>query len=186
MFSRATRLLIGTYSCPLKLGASFGRLREGTYCIIGLFYRREFSITSGINCESFMEDTQKSRAGTALAAVCQMNSTSDVDRNLGICEDLVRKAKSRGAKVCLHSTVWWEKVCTGQSLNDAGRGGWADAGHLVMIFVQIRRLWLKLINDLIFTSLFVFLCLIGRLKTKLKPNFYNVVQIKKALKIFWF
>ena len=105
MFSTATKLLIGTYSCPLKLGASFGRLREGTYCIIGLLYRREFSTTSGINCKSFMEDTQQSRAGTALAAVCQMNSTSDVDRNLGICEDLVRKAKSRGAKVCLRSTV---------------------------------------------------------------------------------
>ena len=43
--------------------------------------------------------------GTALVAVCQMNSTNDVDRNLGICEDLVRKAKSRGAKVrfpCSH------------------------------------------------------------------------------------
>lgn len=105
MLSTATKLLIGTFSCPLELGASFGRFREGTYCIIGLLHRREFSITSGINCESFMEATQQSKSGTALAAVCQMNSTSDVDRNLGICEDLVRKAKSRGAKVCLCSTV---------------------------------------------------------------------------------
>lgn len=43
--------------------------------------------------------------GPTLVAVCQMNSTNDVDRNLGICEDLVRKAKSRGAKVrflCSH------------------------------------------------------------------------------------
>ena len=43
-----------------------------------------------------MEDKQ---TATALVAVCQMNSTSDVDRNLGICKDLVKKAKTRGAKV---------------------------------------------------------------------------------------
>ena len=106
MFSRATKLLIGTFSYPLKL--SLGRLRERRYYIIGILYRREFSIASGINCESFMdsmEGSQQSKARTALAAVCQMNSTNDVDRNLGICEDLVRKAKSRGAKVCLRCTV---------------------------------------------------------------------------------
>lgn len=49
-----------------------------------------------------MDDKKKhSQTGTgaALVAVCQMNSTNDVDRNLGICKDLVKKAKSRGAKV---------------------------------------------------------------------------------------
>lgn len=46
-----------------------------------------------------MEDCKQSESGAALVAVCQMNSTSDVDRNLGICKDLVKKAKSRGAKV---------------------------------------------------------------------------------------
>ena len=43
-----------------------------------------------------MEDKQ---TATALVAVCQMNSTSDVHRNLGICKDLVKKAQTRGAKV---------------------------------------------------------------------------------------
>ena len=49
-----------------------------------------------------MDDKEKhSQTGTGapLVAVCQMNSTNDVDRNLGICKDLVKKAKSRGAKV---------------------------------------------------------------------------------------
>lgn len=47
-----------------------------------------------------MED-KLTGTGGALVAVCQMNSTNDVDRNLGICKDLVKKAKSRGAKVSL-------------------------------------------------------------------------------------
>ena len=58
---------------------------------------------------------------------------------------------------------------------------WGEAGHLVMIFVHIRHLWLKLMNNLMFSILLVFLGLLGRLKTKLKPNFDNVVQIKQAL-----
>ena len=78
---------------PLKRNCSF----------IGLLCRREFSsITTRVVCQSNMESP--SNAPTVVA-VCQMNSTNDVDRNLGICEDLVRKAKSRGAKVrflCSH------------------------------------------------------------------------------------
>lgn len=76
---------------PLKRNCSF----------IGLLCCRKFSSTRGV-CRSNMESPSN---GTALVAVCQMNSTNDVDRNLGICEDLVRKAKSRGAKVrflCSH------------------------------------------------------------------------------------
>ena len=76
---------------PLKRNCSF----------IGLLCCRKFSSTRGV-CQSNMESPSN---GTALVAVCQMNSTNDVDRNLGICEDLVRKAKSRGAKVrflCSH------------------------------------------------------------------------------------
>ena len=46
-----------------------------------------------------MEDITQNTGGAALVAVCQMNSTNDVNRNLGICKDLVKKAKSRGAKV---------------------------------------------------------------------------------------
>ena len=44
-------------------------------------------------------DQSKADVGANLVAVCQMNSTNDVERNLGICEDLIRKAKTRGAKV---------------------------------------------------------------------------------------
>lgn len=76
---------------PLKRNCSF----------IGLLCHREFSATRGV-CQSNMEIPSN---GPTLVAVCQMNSTNDVDRNLGICEDLVRKAKSRGAKVrflCSH------------------------------------------------------------------------------------
>lgn len=36
----------------------------------------------------------------------------------------------------------------------------------------------KITNNLMFTSLFVFLYVLGRLNTKLKPNFDNMVQIK--------
>ena len=76
---------------PLKRNCSF----------IGFLCHRGFSATRGV-CQSNMESRSN---GPALVAVCQMNSTNDVDRNLGICEDLVRKAKSRGAKVrflCSH------------------------------------------------------------------------------------
>lgn len=76
---------------PLKRNCSF----------IGFLCHREFSATRGV-CQSNMESPSN---GPTLVAVCQMNSTNDVDRNLGICEDLVRKAKSRGAKVrflCSH------------------------------------------------------------------------------------
>lgn len=44
-------------------------------------------------------DQSKADVGANLVAVCQMNSTNDVERNLGICEDLIRKAKTRGAKM---------------------------------------------------------------------------------------
>jgi len=57
-----------------------------------------------------MEDTQQNTGAAALVAVCQMNSTNDVDRNLGICKDLVKKAKSRGAKVNFsvkYWIMWW-------------------------------------------------------------------------------
>ena len=76
---------------PLKRNCSF----------IGFLCHREFFATRGV-CQSNMESPSNC---PALVAVCQMNSTNDVDRNLGICEDLVRKAKSRGAKVrflCSH------------------------------------------------------------------------------------
>ena len=75
------------------------------------------------NYTARMEDSDQS--GTVVA-VCQMNSTNEVERNLEICEDLIRKAKTRGAKViniflgnigCFHlecysvhpvePRVWW-------------------------------------------------------------------------------
>lgn len=48
------------------------------------------------NYTARMEDSDQS--GTVVA-VCQMNSTNEVERNLEICEDLIRKAKTRGAKM---------------------------------------------------------------------------------------
>ena len=81
--------------------SSRGRPLKRNCNFIGLLCCRKFSSTRGV-CRSNMESPSN---GTALVAVCQMNSTNDVDRNLGICEDLVRKAKSRGAKVrflCSH------------------------------------------------------------------------------------
>lgn len=54
---------------------------------------------TSINGLLVMEDTPPNTGAAALVAVCQMNSTNDVNRNLGICKDLVKKAKSRGAKV---------------------------------------------------------------------------------------
>ena len=97
MFSRVAKQLIVTLSRPLKLGTSLETPIEKSFCFAGFLYplyRREFSAT-------IMEDKEQSKSEAGLVAVCQMNSISDVDRNLGICEDLVRKAKSRGAKVCL-------------------------------------------------------------------------------------
>lgn len=82
-------------SCPLKLGTSLETPIEKRFRFTGFLYplyRREFSAT-------IMEEKEQSKSDAGLVAVCQMNSTSDVDRNLGICVDLVRKAKSRGAKV---------------------------------------------------------------------------------------
>lgn len=48
-----------------------------------------------------MENSDQSGTSTekTVVAVCQMNSTNEVERNLEICEDLIRKAKTRGAKV---------------------------------------------------------------------------------------
>ena len=54
-----------------------------------------------------MEDTPPNTGAAALVAVCQMNSTNDVNRNLGICKDLVKKAKSRGAKVRISIKYWF-------------------------------------------------------------------------------
>lgn len=51
------------------------------------------------NYTARMEDSDQS--GTVVA-VCQMNSTNEVERNLEICEDLIRKAKTRGAKGIYH------------------------------------------------------------------------------------
>ena len=81
--------------------SSRGRPLKRNWSFIGLLCHREFSATRGV-CQSNMEIPSN---GPAIVAVCQMNSTNDVDRNLRICEDLVRKAKSRGAKVrflCSH------------------------------------------------------------------------------------
>lgn len=54
-----------------------------------------------------MEDTPLNTGAAALVAVCQMNSTNDVNRNLGICKDLMKKAKSRGAKVRFSIKYWF-------------------------------------------------------------------------------
>lgn len=94
MFSRVTKVtkqLIVASKCQFKLGSSLRSPLERKYCVFG----RGFTSINGL----FMEDCKQSESGAALVAVCQMNSTSDVDRNLGICKDLVKKAKSRGAKV---------------------------------------------------------------------------------------
>ena len=39
--------------------------------------------------------------GSGLIAVCQMTSTSDIETNLETCKELIFRAKSRGAKVCI-------------------------------------------------------------------------------------
>lgn len=90
MFSRVTKQLIDASKCQFKLGSG------GKYRVLSYLYRRGFSSINGL----IMED-KLARTRGALVAVCQMNSTNDVDRNLGICKDLVKKAKSRGAKVSL-------------------------------------------------------------------------------------
>ncbi|XP_078345728.1 deaminated glutathione amidase-like [Oculina patagonica] len=87
MFSRITKQLIYASKCQFKLGLG------GKYRVLSYVYRRGFTSINGL-----MED-KLTGTGGALVAVCQMNSTNDVDRNLGICKDLVKKAKSRGAKV---------------------------------------------------------------------------------------
>ena len=105
---RATKQLIVALRCSGKLRASFERYLESKYRFTGFLYQREYSKSRV--CRHIMEHSQPKAAAT-LVAVCQMNSTSDVDRNLKICKDLVRKAKSRGAKVCLLTLAkvkpWW-------------------------------------------------------------------------------
>lgn len=96
MFLRATKQLIVALRCSGKLRASLERYLESKNRFTGFLYQREYSKSRV--CRHIMEHSQP-KAAAALVAVCQMNSTSDVDRNLKICKDLVRKAKSRGAKV---------------------------------------------------------------------------------------
>ena len=100
MLLRAARPVFVALSA-IRNCSSRGRPLKRNCSFIGLLCHREFSATRGV-CQSNMEIPSN---GPTLVAVCQMNSTNDVDRNLGICEDLVRKAKSRGAKVrflCSH------------------------------------------------------------------------------------
>lgn len=91
MFSRVARHLIDAWKSQFKLSS------EGKYRIFCYVNRRRFTSMNGL----VMEDNPQDTSGAALVAVCQMNSTNDVSRNLGICKDLVKKAKSRGAKVKL-------------------------------------------------------------------------------------
>lgn len=91
MFSRVPRHLIDAWKNQFKLGSE-GKCR--IFCYVN---RRRFTSMNGL----VMEDNPQNTSGAALVAVCQMNSTNDVNRNLGICKDLVKKAKSRGAKVKL-------------------------------------------------------------------------------------
>lgn len=91
MFSRVTRCFVDASKCQFKLGL------EGKCRVFSYLYRRRFTSINGL----LMEDTPQTTGGAALVAVCQMNSTNDVNRNLGICKDLIKKAKSRGAKVRL-------------------------------------------------------------------------------------
>lgn len=91
MFSRLARHLIDAWKSQFKLGSE-GKCR--IFCYVN---RRRFTSMNGL----VMEDNPQNTSGAALVAVCQMNSTNDVNRNLGICKDLVKKAKSRGAKVKL-------------------------------------------------------------------------------------
>ena len=52
------------------------------------------------NLEKALSMEKKPQSTGDLVAVCQMTSTNEVDRNLRICEELTKKASSRGAKVC--------------------------------------------------------------------------------------
>ena len=56
-------------------------------------FKQKYSARMENSCQS-ANSTEK-----IVVAVCQMTSTNDVERNLKICEDLIRKAKTRGAKV---------------------------------------------------------------------------------------
>ena len=91
MFSRVTRHLADAWKCQFKIGLG------GKYRVFCYLNWRGFAAINGL----LMEDTPPNTGlgAAALVAVCQMNSTNDVNRNLGICKDLVKKAKSRGAKV---------------------------------------------------------------------------------------
>ena len=91
MFTRVPRHLIDAWKSQFKLGS------ERKFRIFCYLNRRRFTSMNGLA----MEDNPQNTLGAALVAVCQMNSTNDVNRNLGICKDLVKKAKSRGAKVKL-------------------------------------------------------------------------------------
>lgn len=97
MFSALTKQLIAASKYRFKLGSSLKAPLAVRHRVLSYLYRREFASTTGLA----MEDNQETNSGAALVAVCQMNSTNDVERNLGICKDLVKKAKSRGAKVKL-------------------------------------------------------------------------------------
>ena len=90
-----TKQFIATVGYKLKLRSSLQTSKEVRYRFFSYFYRREFASITGL----VMGDNQLTDSGATLVAVCQMNSTNDVDRNMGICKDLINKAKSRGAKV---------------------------------------------------------------------------------------
>ncbi|XP_027040871.1 deaminated glutathione amidase-like [Pocillopora damicornis] len=89
-----TKQFIATAGYKFKLRLSLQTSKEVRYRFFSYFYRREFSSITGL----VMGDNQLTDSGATLVAVCQMNSTNDVDRNMGICKDLINKAKSRGAK----------------------------------------------------------------------------------------
>ena len=84
-----------------------------------------------------MEDTSQNTAAAAaaLVAVCQMNSTNDVERNLGICKDLVKKAKSRGAKVRFSTKYWLDIITcfpsTARFSSERGAGGKVVRGRSI-------------------------------------------------------
>ena len=90
-----TKQFIATVGYKFKLRSSLQTSKEVRYRFFSYFYRREFASITGL----VMGDNQLTDSGATLVAVCQMNSTNDVDRNMGICKDLINKAKSRGAKV---------------------------------------------------------------------------------------
>ncbi|XP_022795314.1 nitrilase homolog 1-like [Stylophora pistillata] len=91
----SVKQFIATARYRFKLRSPLESSKEIRYRFFGFFNRREFAFITG----QVMGDNQLTDSGATLVAVCQMNSTSDVERNLGICKDLINKAKSRGAKV---------------------------------------------------------------------------------------